>query len=95
MWRWNWQENGSAAAFQTLSTLTGTIGERFTWTLSGSRAANNKTYLVRLPPVDVVVVAEGSPLSVGQDGAKLLTQRLKLLKGDFEVFVEGEFVLLG
>ena len=97
MWRWNpqdhEQEEASKQAMALLAALTGTSGERFVWTLTGSRGSSTRrSYVVRLPPQDIVVVTENNnPLSIGKDGALLFMDKFRLLKGDFDIVLEGEF----
>ena len=79
-----------------LITLTGTLGDKFQWTVSGNRpqqsstASSVQTYVVKLPPADVVAVVNRVALSVGFDGAGLLFDKFKLFKPDFESIIEGE-----
>ena len=46
--------------------------------------------MVRLPPKDIVVVAANNPLSIGMDGALLFMDKFRLLKGDFDIVLEGK-----
>src|SRR5687768_16495352 len=93
MWHWPAQENSTAQALPLLASLTGTPGNKFVWTLTGSRSTSTKrTYVVRLPPTDIVVVADDSPLSIGMDGALLFMDEFRLLKGEFDIALEGELL---
>ena len=89
LWWWPPQENAFAQATPLLTSLTGTYGERFLWTLVGTRSTQSgrtepRNYLLKMPPKDVVIVSNKVPLSIGMDGATLFGDKFKLLRGEFK-----------
>ena len=95
LWWWPPQENAFAQATPLLTSLTGTYGERFLWTLVGTRSTQSgrtepRNYLLKMPPKDVVIVSNKVPLSIGMDGATLFGDKFKLLRGDVDVGIDGK-----